>query len=187
MRKGPSDEEMMKQCREGDAAAFEVLFRRHKKAVISFVFRMTGDLEASEDIFQTSFLQVFKERRKYLYPKSFTTWLYTITRNQTVNFIKRRRAGPVAQGGRAGWAAEVVEDRKQPTPLRAAEEGELHERLSRAVDSLPLEEREVLILREYQKLQYKEISKVVGVPEGTLRYRMHCALNKLRAFFPSSL
>jgi RNA polymerase sigma-70 factor (ECF subfamily) len=185
----PSDEELMRRCKQGDAHSFELLFERHQKAIISFVFRVTGCLEASEDIFQKTFLKVFQDRRRYQYPRKFSTWLYTIARNHTINYLKERKSAIVSLSsplshkyGKSQGFSETIEDEKQVSPPEAIEKKEAVRKLSSAIDSLPLDEREVLVLREYQGLSYREISEITGPPEGTLRYKMHQALIHLKDF-----
>ena len=189
MKKALSDEELMLRCKQGDTASFELLFKKYQNAVISFVFRMTGDIEASEDIFQKTFLKVFQDRRRYQYPRKFSTWLYTIARRLIINYLKEKKPSIASvveshthNYRRSHSLDETIKDERQPTPLEALEKKEILRRLSCAIDSLPLDEREILVLREYQELSYREISEITGSPEGTLRYKMYKALIRLKRF-----
>jgi RNA polymerase sigma-70 factor (ECF subfamily) len=185
-----SDEDLMKMCQEGDEAAFEVLFIRYEGQALSFIHRLIGDQNRTEALGQEAFLRIFKDAKSYQYPRSFTTWFYTIVRNLCKNELRWRSRHPTVS----------IEDNLNPTssksddsprigdflrsegqsPLDEMVNRERDQRLEKALEMLPEAEREVLILNRFQGLKYREIAEVVGVPVGTVRQRIYSALERLR-------
>jgi RNA polymerase sigma-70 factor (ECF subfamily) len=84
-----SDEELMRRTQTGDKKAFELLYERYKQSVLSYLYRMLGNLEDVESIGQEVFLRAFRFAPTYRYPEKFSTWLFTITRNLALNWARR--------------------------------------------------------------------------------------------------
>ncbi len=171
-----SDERLMLRFQGGDARAFEVLVRRHRTPLFSFLHRLTGDRGRAEDLCQEAFLKVVRASGTWEPRARFQTWLYAIARNQAVDEARRqafRRAEPLE-----GCAAEAASE--DPPPDGLAEGALLRPRLEAALAALPEEQREVFLLREYAGLRFPEIAEVTGVPENTVKSRMRYALEALR-------
>jgi len=173
-----SDERLMLRFQAGDARAFEVLVRRHRTPVFSFLIRLTGDRARAEDLCQEAFLKVVRAAGDWEPRARFQTWLYAIARNQAVDEA-RRRAFRRAEALDAAPAAAVASE--DPGPDRSAEGALLRPKLEAALAALPDEQREVFLLREYAGLRFYEIATVTGVPENTVKSRMRYALEGLRA------
>jgi RNA polymerase sigma-70 factor (ECF subfamily) len=181
-----SDEALMARYQKGDVRAFEVLLSRHRKPVYNFIYRFVGTREQAEDLLQETFLRVIKGADSYQREAKFTTWLYTIARNQCVDLSRRmklRRMSSLDQPSTAeddgATLMDVVADGGAQVD-RQAEGGELQMRLKAAVEQLSEEQREVFLMREVLQMQFKEIADVTGVPENTVKSRMRYALEKLR-------
>jgi RNA polymerase sigma-70 factor, ECF subfamily len=173
-----SDERLMLRFQGGDARAFEVLVRRHRTPLFSFLLRLTGDRGRAEDLCQETFLKVVRAAAGWAPRARFQTWLYAIARNQAVDEARRqalRRAEPLDGPGRLEAASE------DPSPDRAADGALVRPRLEAALAALPEEQREVFLLREYAGLRFQEIAEVTGTPENTVKSRMRYALEALRA------
>ncbi len=185
-----SDEALMKMCQEGDEVAFEILFQRYKGPALSFIYRMIGDRGRTEALGQEAFLRIFRDAGSYQYPRSFSTWFYTIVRNLCKNELRWRSRHPTL-------SIEESLDRSDPgnpesihlrdnlrsqtkDPLDRIVSEELNKTLEQALKELPELEREILILKCFQGLKYKEIAEVVSVSVGIVRSRIHAALEKLR-------
>lgn len=186
-----SDEDLMKLCQEGDEAAFEVLFQRYETQALSFIHRLIGDQSRTEALGQEAFLRIFKDAKSYQYPRSFTTWFYTIVRNLCKNELRWRSRHPtVSIEENIGHSEHSGSDRASrigdmlrsdsTDPLEAMVLRERNGKLERAMDALPDLERDILILNRFQGLKYREISEIVGVPIGTVRVRIYSALETLR-------
>lgn len=172
--------------KSGDARAFEALVRRHRTPVYNFILRFTGQRQRAEDLLQETWLKVVRNAAEYEPKARFTTWVYTIARNLCVDSARKesyRQAdsleAPVREDeGRS--LGEVLPDPLGPSPERGAHAARLRPLLQRALESLPPEQREVFILREFNGVPFKEIAVVTGVAENTVKSRMRYALEALR-------
>jgi RNA polymerase sigma-70 factor (ECF subfamily) len=183
-----SDEELMLAFKSGEARAFEALVRRHRAPVFNFILRFTGQRARAEDLLQETWLKVVRSAEGYEPKARFTTWVYTIARNLCVDSARKESyrnadsldapAGGVSEGdGR--MLGEVLPD-GGASPERGAHNTRLRPLLERALRSLPEEQREVFILREYSGVPFKEIAQVTGTSENTVKSRMRYALETLR-------
>ena len=181
----------MKLCQEGDEAAFEVLFQRYENSALSFIHRMIGDLGRTEALGQEAFLRIFKDARSYQYPRSFTTWFYTIVRNLCKNELRWRSRHPTVSIEENVHAAEshAVDEAatlgdflpaQNNDPLDNMVGNEMRRKLEQALQDLPELEREMLILSRFQGLKYRQIAEVVGVPLSAVRARIYWTLDQLR-------
>jgi RNA polymerase sigma-70 factor, ECF subfamily len=172
-----SDEKLMARYQAGDVAAFEVLLGRHRGAVFSFLVRLTGDRARAEDLLQEAWLKVVGAAPRWEPRARFTTWLYTIARHLALDEARRvAHRRPAASPPDA--APELAAP--DPGPDRAAASAFLRPKLEAALRSLPEEQREVFLLREYAGLPFQEIARVTGAPENTVKSRMRYALEGLR-------
>jgi len=178
----------MARFQVGDARAFEVLVRRHRTPVFTFLVRLVGERARAEDLLQETFLRVVRAAPGWEERARFSTWLYGIARNLAIDESRRaafRRAEPLDRSapGEDPPIARVASD--DPPPDRAAEAALLRPRLEAALASLPAEQREVFLLREQAGLAFREIAQATGAPENTVKSRMRYALEGLRAALES--
>ncbi len=182
------DTRLMTAFKKGDAKAFEQLLARHRKPVFNFCLRMVGDRTAAEDALQEVFLKVVKSAKSWERQAKFTTWLYTIARNHCIDALRKASYRKTASLDQSLNGAEDdgatlgdrVRDEEGISPDRGAESERLRPKLERALSSLPEEQREVFVMREYAGMPFKDIASVVGVPENTVKSRMRYALEHLR-------
>ncbi len=172
-----SDERLMLRFQAGDARAFEVLVRRHRTPIFSFLLRLTGDRARAEDLCQETFLKAVRASADWEPRARFQAWLYAIARHQAVDEARRQVFRRAERLDDAPAAAAASDD---PPPDRAAEGALLRPKLEAALAALPDEQREVFLLREYAGLRFHEIAEVTGVPENTVKSRMRYALEGLR-------
>ena len=181
-----TDEELLAAFQQGDAGAFELLLRRHRAPLFTFLLRMLGDRERAEDLAQETFLRIVKGAQAWEQRARFQTWLYTIARNLCVDQSRRdrfRRADSLDQtDGPEGDERTVGEGiaGSAISPERGAESARLRPLLQRALLGLPVEQREVFILREQAGLAFREIAGLVGTNENTVKSRMRYALEGMR-------
>nr|WP_217911479.1 RNA polymerase sigma factor [Myxococcus sp. AM011] len=183
-----SDERLMLAFQAGDARAFEALVRRHRTPVFNFILRFVGQRARAEDVLQETWLKVVRSAGEYQAKARFTTWVYTIARNLCVDSARKesyRQAtsleSPVSgvDGEEGRPLSEALPD-SGASPERGAYNARLRPLLERALASLPEEQREVFILREYSGIPFKDIADVTGVSENTVKSRMRYALDGLR-------
>jgi RNA polymerase sigma-70 factor (ECF subfamily) len=172
-----TDERLMRRFQAGDVRAFEVLVRRHRTPVFSFLLRLTGDRGRAEDLCQEVFLKVVQASSGWEERAKFRTWAYAIARNLAVD-AARRAALRAVEPLDAPAAERTASD--DPAPDRRAAAALVRPKLEAALAALPAEQREVFLLREYAGLRFAEIAEVTGTPENTVKSRMRYALEALR-------
>ena len=185
-RPDPSDETLMLRYQQGDRAAFAQLVRRHQTALFNFALRQVRIPQVAEDIVQEAFVRVVQNAADFKHEARFTTWVYTITRNLCIDQLRKRalRKHPSLDESRGeeGDGPTLGEQTADPRASveREATGTELKERIARAVDKLPDDQREVFLMREVANLPFKEIAEITGVPENTVKSRMRYALERLQ-------
>jgi RNA polymerase sigma-70 factor (ECF subfamily) len=174
----------MRRYQAGDVGAFEVLLRRHRAAIHAFLRRLTGDAARAEDLAQETWLKIVAATPRWERRASFSTWALSIARNLAVDEARRavHRAAESLDAphpGGASLADCVAAD--APGPDRGAESALLRPKLEAALAALPLEQREVFVLREYAGVPFAEIAEITDAPVPTVKSRMRYALEALRA------
>ena len=187
---GASDLELLERYRRGDARAMDRLVERHAGAVYAFARRMVGDGPLVEDLVQEVWLKVLRGTSGFDGRSRFTTWLFAVTRNACLDHARRRRRAPVveeaADAPADGAGVDGLADPSPPVIDRVARR-ELSGLLEQAVAALPLEQREVFLLREQTDMSFQEISAALGVPRDTVKSRMRYALGHVRRFLRERL
>lgn len=181
-----ADEDLMERFRDGDVRAFEVLLERHERGVFHFAFRFTRDRELANDLMQETFLRLVKNAKSYSRKARFTTWLYTIARNQCIDAARKARYrrtdsldAPVA-GDPDGRALSETIAGQSDGGFDRVDRVEMSRRIESAIAQLSDEQREVFLMREVMQLQFNEIAEIVGISENTVKSRMRYALENLR-------
>jgi RNA polymerase sigma-70 factor (ECF subfamily) len=164
-----SDGELVAAMNGGDAAAFEVLYFRHRDWVTNLAFRFTGDSDAALDVLQETFLYVLRKFPGFQLTANFKTFLYPAVRNLS---IAARRKAERYQASEEGL--KQIENTPAPTVESAS--GDLNIVLA----ELPEEQREVILLRFVDGLSLNEIAEAMEIPVGTVKSRLHNALQTLR-------
>jgi RNA polymerase sigma-70 factor (ECF subfamily) len=188
-REEVTDEVLMMKFQSGDRTAFQGLVRRHKTTLYNFVLRQVRSPAAAEDLVQDVFVRVVQNAADFKHEAKFTTWAYAIARNICIDYLRKmslRRHPSLDQSGspdseRGQTLGERTADtRPRASVDRTAIGGELGVRITRAVEDLPPDQREVFLLRELANVPFKEIAEIVGVPENTVKSRMRYALERLQ-------
>jgi RNA polymerase sigma-70 factor (ECF subfamily) len=185
-RDGATDEALLRKFIEGDADAFETLVRRFERPLFNFILRSVRDADRSEELLQEVFLRVIQRAAEFQGGSKVSTWIYTIARNLCIDtsrkMVFRRHRSLDAPSGDDPDGPTMMDRVVAATPLADREVigGDLKERIARAVEELPEEQREVFLMRELQDLAFKDIAEIVGVPENTVKSRMRYALERLQ-------
>ena len=181
-----SDEELMLSCRDGDEGAFEILYRRYEKPVLSFIYRMVTSAADAEDLCQETFLRVIRAKRRYQTNGRFKTWLFRIALNLCRDRIRRMkfRSSSSLDIPVSSRDCEDAEIRQAvvdplPDPAKRAETEEMRRLLQQAFTKLTEDQRSVVILREYHALKFPEIAEIMKCPIKSLNYRGHQKLLKI--------
>jgi RNA polymerase sigma-70 factor (ECF subfamily) len=184
-----TDEALMAAYQKGDVAAFAELVARHEKRLWNFVRRFVADSATAEDLLQEVFLRVVRSAPEWEPSAKFSTWVFTIARNLCTDNARRgalRRADSLdqtPQPSRDDSGPHRIDRIAGPdgNAERAAMNREIADRVDRAVAELPLEQREVFLMREVMDLSFAEIAAATRTSEPTVKSRMRYALERLRA------
>lgn len=177
-----SDEDLMRRTQQGDSQAFEILYERYSQSVLSYLYRMLGNLEDVESIGQEVFLRAFRFRATYRYPQKLSTWLFTITRNLAINQSRRRRRSPIRNITELNLDGIDISGDPYQVAAKATDDLEKQEEIAtvlKALDGLPTDQKEVIVLGIFQDLTYAEMEDITGTKAVTLRSRMFHGLKRL--------
>ena len=179
---GQTDEELIFALQTGDLESLSMLIGRWEQPLHRFVYRMVPRKEDVQDICQETFLRVLNKADRFRSGSRFSTWMYQIALNLCRDKMRRRRR----------WSLLVADDLEindeitpqapggEGDPAAEAERHELSDAVMRALEEIPAPQREVLILKEFEGLKFKEIAVILGCPESTVKSRMYGGLNGLR-------
>lgn len=167
--------EIVQRLQRSDPAALTLAYRQHHVAVRAFAQRLVGDIEAAEDLVQDVFVALPAAISGFRGDCALRTFLVSIAVNRAKNHV---RAAARRRAAMARLAREPEE--ASPNPERDAHNRELADRLMLALDTLPLEQRIVVVLSEIEERTSTEIATIVKAPEGTVRTRLFHAKRKLR-------
>jgi RNA polymerase sigma-70 factor (ECF subfamily) len=181
MEHRPDDSALMLRYRDGDVAAFETLYRRHKDALFRYLLRHCRHRASAEDVFQEVWGKIIKARDTYRPTAKFTTFLYHVAHNCFIDHIRRNK--------KHGDTADIEPD-SQPDrgdcPEMLVEKSLARRRLDNALQSLPDEQRDVFLLYEEAGLSLDEIAAVTDCKRETAKSRLRYAVGKLRAALDES-
>ena len=177
-----SDEDLMRRTQLGDKQAFSLLYERYSASVLSYLYRMLGNLEDVESIGQEVFLRAFRFAPTYRYPQKFSTWLFTITRNLAINQSRRRKRSPIRNITELNLEGIDMSGDPYQVAAHATDDVEKREEIARilkALDGLPTDQKEVIVLGVFQDLSYAQMEEITGTKAVTLRSRMFHGLRRL--------
>ena len=177
--------ELMLRVRDGqDASAFEELMHRYQRPLVGFLMRLTGNLDAAQDLAEETFVRVWQSAPRYRPSAKFTTWLFTIASRLATDHARRGRVrssvsldAPAADDGRALAETLADADPSADQQLAGAQDAAL---VRAAVQELPLEQRTVLALCEFENLSYAEAAQAMGCTEKSVELRIYRAKQTLR-------
>ncbi|MBU0641357.1 MAG: sigma-70 family RNA polymerase sigma factor [Planctomycetes bacterium] len=179
-------DELLRRAKRRDATALETLVEVYSPRVFGLLYRLTGARQTAEDLLQETFLRVVRTIDSYEHSGKFEAWLFRIAANLARDRARRlRRRGPTASleagGSDVGEPAKLgtaapEEERPDQRLLRREAEQRLRGSLAQLSDA----EREIVLLRHFSELSFREIADILGVPLGTALARAHRALNRLR-------
>ncbi len=173
-----SDEALMLAYGAGDIAAFETLYGRHRVRLYRFLLRQLRDGAVADELFQDIWQRVIAARAGWRPEALFTTWLFRIAHNRLADHWRALQHRPPAPDDADARTARVPDP---DTPERNLSEFEQRRRLQCALEALPHDQREVILLRLEQELTLEEIAEVTGVGRETVKSRLRYAMDKLRA------
>jgi RNA polymerase sigma-70 factor, ECF subfamily len=187
------DSSLIRSALRGDLDAFSTLVRRHESAIVNYVYWIVLNEQDAMDVAQEVFLKVYLSLDKYNPDFRFSTWLYAIAKNAAIDFLRRSNSGWMveldAQGEEDGKGEPVqLADTKAQLAEEVLLQKEIGKKVEAALNGLPLQYREVLVLRYLEDFAYEEIAKLLKLPLGTVKNRLFRAREflkeRLQVMFP---
>jgi RNA polymerase sigma-70 factor (ECF subfamily) len=178
------DAELVNQCREGDTAAFGQLVTKYRHRAYAIVYAMVQNEQDAWDLAQEGFLHAWSAIHRFKGRSSFYTWLYRIMRNVAVDSLRKKR---ICADGEFDEriAANVIPDAETapsaaPLPAKELQRKEIRRQINEAIAQLSPVHRTVIVLKEFECLQYNEIAEILQCSIGTVMSRMYYARRKLQ-------
>jgi RNA polymerase sigma-70 factor, ECF subfamily len=181
------EQELVERLKRRDEAAFNAFVIRYQDRVFRILLRMLGDRAEAEDLAQEVFISIFKAIDSFRGDSQLSTWVYRVASNHCRNrlkYLSRRRQKMMDDFDEeivAGAQGTLLPDR-QGTPDRLLEARQTEVLLEEGLARLDDEQRELIVLREVEHLSYEEIMAITGLPEGTVKSRLHRARSALREY-----
>ena len=172
------DAVLMLRVKRGDRAAFAELVGKYRQPLFNFIFRTLRDETETEDVAQNTFLQVYKSRARYQRTAKFSTWLFTIARNLSLNEIRRRSRHPAesleeTHAEHDDQPSRQYEDKKVFLPTENVLHGELAKKIEEALDELPENQRTAILLCRQDEVSYEEIAEILGCSLSATKSVIH--------------
>jgi RNA polymerase sigma factor (sigma-70 family) len=171
----------MAEVSSGQVAQLAILFERHHRSLFRYFVSMSRDREAAEDLVQDVFFRILRYRASYNPAQSFTAWMYQIARNAGLDQARKRKAEVVDIDTFADRRAELVS--ASPGPEENLSRGQDLALLQRALERLPEDKREILVLSRFQGMKHEEIAEVLGCEVGTVKVRVYRAIRALEQIY----
>jgi len=180
------DRVLAMRAKRGEIEAFEQLVNRYKKKAYFVALSFVGNHEDALDISQDSFVKAFRSLRRFRTELSFFPWFYTIVRNNCLNHLRRvRHRGEKSLDELRESGFDIFDAGVQPD--EAAHGDELRGKVRKAIGLLSTEHREVITLRHFQGMSYREIAETLRCPQGTVMSRLHAARQRLKELLEGAL
>ena len=168
--------ELIIKAQNGGQDAFKRLVDKYRSQVIGVAFKMVGDYEDAKDISQLVFVKTYQNLHRFEIGKKFSTWLYRITINASIDFLRKYRR----------YKHESIEDNLQELKENKGDAEEVYRRgliraaIEKSLERLSFKQKSVFVLRDLEGLDIKSVSQVMAMPQATVRWYLHRARSKIR-------
>jgi RNA polymerase sigma-70 factor (ECF subfamily) len=172
----------VERAQSGDSDAFRLLVEQHSRAVFRLAFRMTGNEQDAEDVVQETFLRAYRQLDKYEARASFSTWLFRIASNYSLDLIRmRKRHEDKRERGKAE-ERDILQTLpvNTPGPDRITYSRQVQERVNEALNELSAQERTAFVLRHFEGMSIDEIGEALGTGTNATKHSIFRAVQKLR-------
>lgn len=177
---GLRDEEVMLSYQKGEMLAMDELLKRYKNPVYHFALRLTNNASEAQDIAQEVFLKVHEARDTYEPSGKFSTWIFTIAHNLCISRLRKKKWLSFWPRNKDDPDELVEMQSPDPSPQEIAAKDDFSGTLKECIQSLPFLQREALVLREFQNLDYSQIARILKKPQGTVKTLIHRARQSLK-------
>jgi len=179
----PTDTELVERHRQGDVVAFNILITRYTSPLYRFILRLSGEPAVAEDLVQETCVKAWRKLSSFQADRSFKSWIFTIARNTTFDYLKKKKAIPFSALDEQSPIEESFQDRIEdirPLPPELIERADRAQIIEQALQTLPARTRTILLLHEGEDLTFQEIAETVKEPLNTVKSRYRRALITLR-------
>ncbi len=175
MPENNTDEDLIRRFVDGDESAFNILAKRYIEKIYWHARRMTGNHLDADEILQEVLLVLYNKLKSFEFKSSLYTWIYTITNTRSINYLRKRNIRRLLSFDEVSENVPndehlILEFDKQQKLLQ----------IENALQKLPIKQREVFVMRNYNQLSYEEISEITGKSVGALKANHFHAINKLK-------
>lgn len=174
--KDTSDSELMRQVRGGRTAALATLFERHHARLYRYCLRMTSNRATAEDMVQEIFMKMLKYKATFRDDSDFVPWMFGIGRNACLGHLRRAANAHIAE-------SDLDEMPSREESFESPDQNQEGELVRRALERLPAERREVLVLSRFEFKTYEEIARALDCTVGAVKVRVHRAMKQLREIY----
>ncbi len=185
-RKPDEDKPLVERAQQGDTEAFDQLIRKHSGKLYGLVYNMTSNHEDTNDLLQDIFAKAYRSLKRFQGKSTFYTWIYSISVNMTLNFLKKRnRQRKVSLDDvdlNIQNDADFIEQTAKSDPVKEVNILELQERLNGAMQALSDDHRAVVTMFDIMGMPHNDIAKILGVSPGTVRSRLFYAHRQLQNY-----
>lgn len=179
-----TDADLIVRAIDGSEQSFEEIVHRYQRPIVGYIYRMLSDYDASLDVSQEVFIKVYNSLDKYSSEYKFSTWIYRIAHNATIDHIRRNSANLQSLETETDDGAYQMQLKSSlPSPEKLRERSEWKSEIDSVIKCLPAAYRELIVLRHKQELSYDEIAGVTSLPLGTVKNRLFRAREMMREMF----
>jgi len=175
--KNGTEDSLIQKAKAGDSTACSQLVKLYQQQILFLIYDLTGNYQDAKDLAQDTFLRAFARLPQFREAAGFSTWLFRIAVNLTMDFHRKRREETIPLEDLAPDAANI---QYLADPTDAIEQQELKTGMQKMVDRLPFQQRAVIVLKFYHDKSYSEIAEILACSESTIRNHHARALEKLR-------
>lgn len=177
------EKDLIHRAQEGNNWAFEKLIRKYDRRILALALQLVGNTEDAKDVYQEVFMRVYRKLHRFRFESDFYTWLYRIAVNCAISYRKRRtrqRFWPIEGTEQGVKVGEYTPSDSGPTPDTSVLTSELNEQIEAVIETLPVMQRAVFVLRFFQEFKIKEIAQITGCSEGTVKNYLFRSTQKMR-------
>jgi RNA polymerase sigma-70 factor (ECF subfamily) len=177
------EKRLIKKVKKGDQQAFAELVERYKNSVFAICLRMVGNAQEAEDLSQEAFIRAFNHIDQYDHERKFSTWLFRIATNLSIDFLRRRKSNislDAVVPGTEGLSLNAMLPDQTAQPEELVVRKETEEMVQNEIKKLPEKYRSAVVLKYIEDLSLKEISEIMDIPVGTVKTRIHRGREMLR-------
>ena len=180
MKKKNDDARLIRDYLNGKESAFELLFKRYERPLFSFILRMVNERRSTEDMFQQTWFKVLQNLASYREKGTFSSWLFGIANNCCIDYLRKKNTAKINDTMSETVLHELASDEPLPDETLQVQEGSKW--LHSVIEQLPFNQKQVILLRIYGEMPFKDIAESLSCSLNTVLGRMHYAVTNLKKY-----